>query len=60
MGHTYTNLLTHVIFSTHERVASITPEIDGELHAYLGGIIQNLGGKPLAIGGASDHVHALI
>ena len=60
MGHTYTNLLTHVIFSTQERANLIGPELDGELHSYIGGIVQKLGGKPVAIGGAADHLHALI
>jgi putative transposase len=30
------------------------------LHAYLGGIVRNLGGVPLAIGGIEDHAHLLI
>jgi REP-associated tyrosine transposase len=30
------------------------------LHAFLGGIINNLGGIPEAIGGVADHVHLLL
>jgi putative transposase len=30
------------------------------LHAYLGGIINDLGGIPETIGGVEDHVHLLI
>jgi REP element-mobilizing transposase RayT len=32
----------------------------GRLHAYLGGIVNGLGGTPLAIGGTADHVHLLV
>lgn len=60
MGHTYTNLLTHVIFSTKSRAPIITLELASRLHPYLGGIIRKMGGKPIAIGGAKDHVHLLI
>lgn len=30
------------------------------LHAYLGGIVRNLGGVAEAVGGVDDHVHLLI
>jgi hypothetical protein len=33
MAHTFTNLLTHVIFSTKDRLPFITPEIKARLHA---------------------------
>ena len=29
-------------------------------HAYLGGIVRDLGGVPEAVGGVADHVHLLI
>ncbi|HEV8131348.1 MAG TPA: IS200/IS605 family transposase, partial [Acidobacteriota bacterium] len=59
MAHTFTNLLTHAIFSTKDRRPSIRPEIKPELYAYMGGIIRNLKGKPLLINGMVDHVHLL-
>ncbi|HEY3131300.1 MAG TPA: hypothetical protein VGL91_17720 [Acidobacteriota bacterium] len=37
MAHTFTNLLTHAIFSTKDRRPSIRPEIKPELYAYMGG-----------------------
>jgi hypothetical protein len=37
MYHTYSNFLVHVIFSTAERRAAITPEIQADLFAYMGG-----------------------
>ena len=30
------------------------------LHAYLGGIVRDIGGIPEAIGGVEDHVHLLM
>lgn len=30
------------------------------LHAYMGGIVKDLGGVPETIGGVEDHVHLLI
>jgi len=59
MGHTSTNLLVHLIFSTKQRAPYITIEIESDLHAYLGGIIREIGGAALAINGTTDHVHIL-
>ena len=59
MGHTCTNLLVHLIFSTKQRAPYITTEIESDLHAYLGGIIREIGGVALAIDGTNDHVHIL-
>ena len=60
MSHTYTNLLTHLVFSTKERAPFVTDEIKPELYAYLGGLVKELKGKPIAINGVSDHVHLLV
>jgi putative transposase len=60
MSHTYTNLLTHFVFSTKDRSPLITKEISPELFAYLGGLVKELKGKAIAIGGMEDHVHLLI
>ncbi len=59
MSHTYTNLLTHVIFSTKNRVPSIQAEFKADLLAYIGGIVRELGGKALALNGTANHVHLL-
>ena len=59
MAHTYTNLLTHALFSTKDRRPIIRSEWKSDLHAYLGGIITNLRGKPVLINGPKDHVHLL-
>ncbi|NNE98323.1 MAG: IS200/IS605 family transposase [Pyrinomonadaceae bacterium] len=60
MPHTYSNLLTHIVFSTKERRHLLTKEINSELYAYLGGLVKELNGKPVSINGVSDHVHMLI
>lgn len=60
MSHTFTNLLTHVIFSAKDRKPLIVPEIKTRLHAYMGGIIRELDGYPLTINGTNDHAHLLI
>lgn len=59
MAHTFTNLLTHAIFSTKDRRPCIKAEIKTELHAYIGGIVRELRGKALLINGTADHVHLL-
>ena len=60
MAQTFTNLLTHVIFSTKERAPSIQAEWKPDLLAYMGGIIRELDGKAVAIDGAGDHIHLLL
>jgi putative transposase len=59
MAGTYTNLLYHLVFSTKSRRKLITPELEPDLYAYVGGIIRGEGGILLEIGGCSDHVHLL-
>lgn len=60
MPATYCSLHYHATFSTKDRYPSITKEWRNNLHAYLGGIIKNLSGVPVAISGIEDHVHVLM
>ena len=60
MAQTLTSVLIHVIFSTKNREPFITPEIEPELFAYIGGILKNNESRLLAAGGTADHVHFLI
>ena len=57
MPSTYCSLHYHTVFSTKDRYPLITPDWRNNLHAYLGGIVNNLNGVCLAIGGIEDHVH---
>jgi REP element-mobilizing transposase RayT len=60
MAQTLVCLKVHVVFSTKNRRPMITPEVEPELYAYLGGTIKNLDSRCLAAGGTSNHVHLLI
>ena len=57
MAHTYTRLLCHIVYSTKNRTPLLTGPWLDRMHSYLGGIVRNLTGEPIQIGGVSDHVH---
>jgi len=57
MAQTLVSLMVHLIFSTKNREPLITPEIEPELFAYIGGILKNHESRLLNAGGTSDHVH---
>jgi putative transposase len=60
MPSTYVSLHCHLVFSTKDREPWITPDWRDRLRRYLGGIVNGLGGIPLAIGGTENHVHLLV
>ena len=60
MAQTLVSLLVHAIFSTKNREPFITTEIEPELFAYIGGILNNNGCRLLDAGGTADHVHLLV
>jgi REP element-mobilizing transposase RayT len=60
MAHTYTHLLIHVVFGTEERAPLIAHEMRGELYAYMGGTIREMGAVLLAMNSMPDHVHMLV
>jgi putative transposase len=60
MGHTYTNLITHTIFSTKDRLPYLREDRRDDVFAYVGGIVRELKGTALNVNRVSDHVHALI
>jgi putative transposase len=60
MAHTHTNLLTHVIFSTKDRMPLINSDVRPQLHSYMGGIVRELKGTALGINGTTDHGHLLV
>jgi REP element-mobilizing transposase RayT len=59
MSHTYTNLLSHVVFSTKDREPLIDLELKSRLLDYMTGIAGNGGNKILSINAVEDHVHLL-
>ena len=60
MAQTLVSLLVHVIFSTKNREPFISPSLEPELFAYIGGILKNQNSRLLDAGGTADHVHLLI
>lgn len=59
MGQSLVKNYIHIVFSTKYRQPLITDDIEGELHAYLGGICKKLECHPLKVGGYTDHIHIL-
>ncbi len=53
------SLHVHVVFGTKDRRPTITGPLHPKLHAYLGGIVRELHGKPVIVNGTGDHVHLL-
>jgi putative transposase len=60
MAQTLVSLLVHVVFSTKYRADLITPEIEPDLYAWLGGIARKRESRLLAAGGTANHVHLLL
>ncbi len=50
----------HIVFSTKDRLPLIDAEMEPRLHAYLAGIVRDLGGGAILINGMPDHLHLLI
>jgi REP element-mobilizing transposase RayT len=59
MGHAYTTLMYHGVFSTKHRIEMIKPEIIPELARVAGGIVRDRDGRLLAMNGTANHVHLL-
>jgi putative transposase len=59
MGQSLVQNYVHIVFSTKYRAPLITEDIENSLHAYMGGICNNLDCPPIKIGGYYDHVHIL-
>ncbi len=60
MPHTCSKLLFHLVFSTKDRHGWLTDAIRPRVFSYLGGIVRELRGSPVVIGGMADHVHMLV
>ena len=59
MSHTYSNLLSHVVFSTKDRKPLIDAEMKPRLLGYINGIVNEGGGKVLSLNSMPDHLHML-
>ena len=60
MGHTYSHLLYHVVFSTKDRRRCIEASFRDRLYEYMGGIARDVFGRAISVGGTEDHVHVLL
>ena len=60
MAHTYTRLLVHCVFSTKQRRALLSQQIQPDLWAYMGGIARKNGFVTIAVGGTENHAHVLL
>jgi putative transposase len=59
MGHTYSDILLHIVFSTKERRPLLDAELKLRLLPYLNGITGEFGARLLTANGPADHVHLL-
>ena len=59
MSSTHLSLHFHIIFATKDRLPSIASLWRGEMHAFLGGVLREMGAFPQCVGGIADHVHIL-
>ncbi len=60
MSDSYSSIHVHVVFSTRNREAVLTPPMRERLYPYLGGIAQTNGFDVVVAGGTADHVHVLL
>ena len=60
MGHTFHNVLVHVVFATKNREKVLTAAIRESLHAYLAQVVNDEGGKALLVNSGLEHVHILL
>jgi REP element-mobilizing transposase RayT len=60
VGHTFSNLLVHVIFSTKDRLPTIRESFQPRLYEYMSGIARTEFGRALCIGGTPNHAHGLL
>ena len=60
MGQSLHVKYSHLVFSTKHRFPAISAELEPRLYSYLGGIVRDLGGHLVAVGGMPDHVHLII
>jgi putative transposase len=59
MGHTFSNLLNHIVFSTKGRKNLLYKDIRDPLYSYICGIAKADDCQIIKIGGIEDHIHIL-
>lgn len=56
----YWHLFYHIVWSTKNREALITPEIEPHVYELIWGKAQNLAATVYALNGMSDHIHLIV
>lgn len=59
MANTYTKLNIHIVFHVKSTSICIKYEDLPIVFAYIGGIVRNVGGYPVTVGGIENHIHIL-
>lgn len=59
MANTYTKLNIHIVFHVKSTGICIKKEDLPQVFAYIGGVIRNIGGYPITVGGIENHIHIL-
>jgi len=59
MPQSLSQILVHAVFSTKAREPMVSSSMRPRLHAYLAGVLGELGNVSIQVGGTADHVHAL-
>jgi REP element-mobilizing transposase RayT len=60
MSHSHTSILIHAVFATKDRCPMIPSDLLPRLWAFSGGIAKQNGMIALAVGGTTNHMHALL
>lgn len=60
MANTYLQIYLHIVFAVKNREALIPPFQEETVYSYMAKVLQNLGHKPIIIGGTNNHVHILV
>jgi putative transposase len=59
MPSTHLSLYYHLVFSTKDRLPWIDVSWETRFHQYIAGIVRDIKGKAIEIGGDADHAHIL-
>ena len=59
MANTLVKIDVHLIFHVKSTSIKLQNNHLPDIFAYLGGIIKNIGGLPIVVGGRPDHIHIL-
>lgn len=60
MGHSYSQIFIHLVFSTKQRAPIIRPNFEEELNSYIINSGKEFDLQVLAIGGTENHLHVLL